>query len=783
MWQRDPNSEWGWKFKLLYAEALLRAEDRDGARDLLKDQPPASFSKLQPRYQYLKAFVGLWLFDTSATGLLKAAIDAARAQLDVATEADSLILLAGTDGQPDPEAIAQQALDLSRKYRLEYQEANALNEIGLAALSENRCGDAAVQPFSQAIALAKKIGAIRVETTALANLGECYYELGDLDRSRRSYAEARPLLFAADHTALAVNVNRELGTLYSLMQEDAKALEYYRSAFTIAQFTGGISRRYITSALDLAGGSLQVHDLEAAEKYNNLADRALRQAIKEGRPRGVELTAECELNRADIAAERGKLRDAEALYRQVLQLLPKSQPDPMQWSAFARLAEVEEHLSKVPAARRDFEKAIETIESNRSRQKLADYQIKFLSALIRFYQQYVDFLLRQKDQDTALAVADSSRASVLTQNLISDRTQPDFAAKIQKQARATNSALLFYWLAPTTSYVWAITPAGTFCKPLPRPQTEIEQDVRSYQAFIQEERLDLLTPANALAMAVGTRLYDTLIGPVAAYLTPGMRVVIVPDGALHGLNFETLLVKSGKLHYWLDDRTVTVAPSLGILLTRSKSKPPSTRALIVGDPSYKGTEFQDLPASGTEVERVRSLFPNGSRVLTQQNARADSYKQAQPWLFSLVHFSAHVEADTQSPLDSAIILSPSGKGMRLYARDVMSTPLNADLVTVSGCRSSGSAALSGEGMVGFAWAAFQAGARNAVTSLWAVDDESTADLMDHFYRGVNGGKPYAEALREAKRQLSDTNPKPYYWAPFQLYSRNIGDDGRPAHPR
>jgi CHAT domain-containing protein len=275
-----------------------------------------------------------------------------------------------------------------------------------------------------------------------------------------------------------------------------------------------------------------------------------------------------------------------------------------------------------------------------------------------------------------------------------------------------------------------------------------------------------------------------LIGPIASRLKSGMRVVIVPDGALHGLNFETLLVTGDNPHYWLDDAMVTVAPSLGILLTGSSSSTASLGALIVGDPVYKGTEYPDLPSAGPEIRRVNALFPKDTVVLTQQNAKLDAYKSARPELFSLIHFSAHVDANAQSPLDSAIILSPSDKGMRLYARDVMASRLNANLVTVSGCRSSGSGTLSGEGMVGFAWAAFQAGARNAVTSLWAVDDESTADLMDHFYGEVNKGRSYAEALRDAKREmLHSAHPKPYYWAPFQLYSRSIVDGGASAHAR
>ena len=95
-------------------------------------------------------------------------------------------------------------------------------------------------------------------------------------------------------------------------------------------------------------------------------------------------------------------------------------------------------------------------------------------------------------------------------------------------------------------------------------------------------------------------------------------------------------------------------------------------------------------------------------------------------------------------------------------------------MTISACRGVGARALSGEGLVGFAWAFFQARAQNVVTSLWDVYDNSTAQLMEDFYAGVASGQSYADSLREAKLKMMHSNyRRPYYWALFQLYSRAI----------
>jgi CHAT domain-containing protein len=334
----------------------------------------------------------------------------------------------------------------------------------------------------------------------------------------------------------------------------------------------------------------------------------------------------------------------------------------------------------------------------------------------------------------------------------------------------SKSVFLFYSLGPKNSYLWAITGSGCRAVSL-GDQKQINQDVDSYRTLIQQEKRDPL----ATSSAVGKRLYQTLIAPVAQFIPLGGKVVVVPDGSLHNLNFETLIVDKPTPHYWIDDVTVAIAPSLGILQTEQRVRSGRPSLLVIGDPVTEGTGYQPLPEAALEIQEVqRHYLVAQTAVYTKDKATAGAYGSARPRDFSIIHFATHVEANEQSPLDSAIILSPRQNAYKLYARDVAEIPLSADLVTISACRGAGARTLSGEGLVGFAWAFFQAGAQNVVTSLWDVNDRSTADLMDRFYGGVESGKPYATALRDAKLQMRESHyAKPYYWAPFQLYSRNV----------
>jgi CHAT domain-containing protein len=128
-----------------------------------------------------------------------------------------------------------------------------------------------------------------------------------------------------------------------------------------------------------------------------------------------------------------------------------------------------------------------------------------------------------------------------------------------------------------------------------------------------------------------------------------------------------------------------------------------------------------------------------------------------------------------SPLDSAVILSRASAqedSFKLYARDIIRHPLHAQLVTISTCYGAGTRAYTGEGLVGLSWAFLFAGAHNVIGALWEVSDASTPRLMDQLYAELKKGQSSQAALRSAKLSLLHSNDfrKPFYWAPFQLYT-------------
>jgi len=250
--------------------------------------------------------------------------------------------------------------------------------------------------------------------------------------------------------------------------------------------------------------------------------------------------------------------------------------------------------------------------------------------------------------------------------------------------------------------------------------------------------------------------------------------VIVPDGSLCGLNFETLLVSSPAPHYWIDDAVIEYADSL-LLVAAAKPSPPlkPARLLLIGDPVSPGGEFPPLPQAAVEMSRVEKYFPaKETTVFSGSDATPAAYLQSKPAQFSYIHFVAHGTSSELRPLESSVVLTNQGDSFKLYGRDIVGLPLKATLVTISACSGVGSRNYSAEGIVGLSWAFLRAGARGVIAALWEVDDASTADLMDGLYAQINAGKDPAVALRNAKLALLHSDGvyrKPFYWAPFQYY--------------
>jgi CHAT domain-containing protein len=761
----QPESEWAWRFRFLRADVQLsRRESADAARTADAPLPSASpvLPELRARQQYLRARLEY------SQGHLAKALEIADAALRDAP--------AGTELNLEIDGFAAQlGLQLGRwaesESRLDavissaaasghhYVEGMALVSQGMGKFVRNRF-DEALPPFERVAASASLEGT-RIHARALYNSGMCYARLGEFDRAiaiqRRAVAALENHPDGSDYE-LALG---QLGTTYLHQNNAAEGLEYLRRAFKAASDAkvGGDASLW---AGNLAKAYIELGQWDDAERFNEEAKR-LATANRGAR---VSYTLE---HSAAIAAGRARFDDATRLYREVL--ASADAPPSVLWHAHHGLALIAVAQHQPARAAQEFEAALDVIEKTRSGLLRDDYKLAYLTELIDFYRVYVRVLDEQGNVDRALEIADSSRGRVLAESQRASAPPRMSLSSIRQLAAKTQTVFLSYWLTPAASTLWVVTADGVHEIALP-PAKDIDALVADHQSAIGNALADPL----ASPQSAGDRLYQRLVVPAKKWLRSGSRVVIVPDGSLHGLNFETLPVDGPRRHYLIEDLEIQVAPSLASLTAAVQSRDAALSAstLIIGNPTPRPPEFPALKFARAEMSAVAGRFAT-DRVVAYEAERATpaAYREARPERFSYVHFAAHATANRDSPLDSAVILAGSDATYKLYARDVAALPLSADLVTVSACRSAGDRAYSGEGLVGFAWAFLRAGARRVVAGLWDVDDRSTAELMEQLYAGVAAGERPSAALRRAKLHLiaeGGGSAKPFAWAAFQLYT-------------
>jgi CHAT domain-containing protein len=652
------------------------------------------------------------------------------------------------------EAELHTVVDFTRSRNLPFLQASALVTLASVRWSSGHPEDGL--PYgTEALAIGRQIGADSVVLKSLGNLGLCYTTIGDYDSALEYMKQAEsvaPQPYLRDDARIFFT---NAGNLYYYLQDYSAAASNYTRALDLArQLQNKQSIALLLS--NLGETAFNQGDAAAASRF---AAESLQLKREIGEPASLRRTEALE---ARILFAQGETEKSRAEYQS---LLDPASPDEVIWESHTGLARVYARQGKKAEAEREFRAAIEKMESSRAALKLDQSKIAFQSARAQLYDSYVEFLADGGRARDALMAADRARATTLAQRM---GAAPERAAsELPTSSRANPSVLLSYWLAENGSYLWVTTGTGVEQFKLP-PQREIEAAVEQYRRFVE-------TPRDALRDAgeAGVKLWRTLVGPAAKRIPRGSQVTLVADRGLHQLNFETLVAPDPIPHFWIEDVTIRETPSVASLAKATVKE--SGSILLMGDPAPASGDYPPLANSAREVSSIAGLFPAVDRVaLTGAAATPGAYLQSTPQRFRYIHFAAHATANRVSPLDSAVIFARSGDDYRLYARDVVKVPLDAELVTVSACRSAGAKAYAGEGLVGFTWAFLGAGARNVIAGLWKVEDASTAQIMEQLYRELRLGRPPAEALRDAKLGLLRSGTayrRPFYWAPFLLYTR------------
>lgn len=254
------------------------------------------------------------------------------------------------------------------------------------------------------------------------------------------------------------------------------------------------------------------------------------------------------------------------------------------------------------------------------------------------------------------------------------------------------------------------------------------------------------------------RLHKLFLGPLADLLKGCARLILIPDETLPLLPLHAARSRDGS--YLVERHSVSYAPSASVLLhcLRRERERPRSQGVFLG--GWAGEDAARLAQVERELSDLAALLRAEPQHRSFEVADIlDAIGRA-----GLVHLACH----GVFPRDSAPIFAhlAIGRAAKLYAHDLYSRSLRADLLTFSACDTG----QHGPGLQGLTSAALVSGASATLASMWPADDRATRALMRAFYAALAKGSGRAEALRSAQCEMI-RDPQfaaPALWAPFFL---------------
>lgn len=349
----------------------------------------------------------------------------------------------------------------------------------------------------------------------------------------------------------------------------------------------------------------------------------------------------------------------------------------------------------------------------------------------------------------------------------------------------------------------------------------------------KEKREKRIAQADQEMLALAPLLTETILGPVLNQLGT-KRLLVIPDGPLHILPFSALpvLTKGGESKSenlslksykpLIADHEIVLLPSASVLSVLrqeigKRNKAPKAVA-VFADPVFSKNDerlslvkqklsnsnpynrlndenaqrvieffytkrsggIKELPRlfyTREEAKAIAQYTGQNSKYLLDFDASYETLFNTSIEDFRILHFATHGIFNTDRPSYSGLVLSllnQDGKEQvgLLTLSDIFNLKLCADLVVLSACQTGLGKEIKGEGMVGITRGFFYAGTERVISSLWSINDKSTAKLMANFYQKLFGSRKTrpAAALREAQILMwrDEKWSHPYYWAAFQL---------------
>ncbi|GAA3645754.1 CHAT domain-containing protein [Flavivirga jejuensis] len=248
------------------------------------------------------------------------------------------------------------------------------------------------------------------------------------------------------------------------------------------------------------------------------------------------------------------------------------------------------------------------------------------------------------------------------------------------------------------------------------------------------------------------------------------NAIIIPDGILNFIPFEALLTSKtnttnfSKMPFVVKKQHIVYNTSTAFYLKKEvKNKANNLLGIF---PVFENTK-NSLTYSINEANAIKEEMHSDLFLKEKATKRAFIKNSSN---YSILHLSTHA--------NSGNISTPANiefYGDTMFLNELYSLNLNTDLVVLSACETGIGKLYKGEGAMSIARGFQYAGAQNVLFSLWQINDLSTSQIMQSFYKNYSDNQSAYISNHQSKldylknEAVSNIKKSPYYWSAFVYY--------------
>jgi CHAT domain-containing protein len=263
---------------------------------------------------------------------------------------------------------------------------------------------------------------------------------------------------------------------------------------------------------------------------------------------------------------------------------------------------------------------------------------------------------------------------------------------------------------------------------------------------------------------VANKLYQLIYAPLNI---PVGRVIISQDN--YFLPFGALVADVERQKFLVEDYSFSYTYSANILFREKEKQLSFNKNLLGFSPIHYNNSLNLNTLSGSDqvLNSIEDKYFSG-KVLLEKQATKQNFIQNAP-NYTIIQLFTHGKADTVSDKSKIYFYDDALNMSELYQLE----KLKAELVVLSACETNLGSNATGEGIMSFARGFAYLGVPSTVSTLWSVNNQSTYQLTEIFYKYLDDGYEKDIALQMAQKEYLKNSGYgfPYYWSGVVL----VGD--------